>query len=99
MERSGIAEERIIEQDRTAEPHRTDHPYQSEPGRAQLPPGSIAASEQQSDGRALSPIEREDIRRIEVAEEDRLAFRVGVNLITLALLGFALWRLVLYLTP
>lgn len=36
----------------------------------------------------------EEIRRIEVAEEDRLAFRVGVNLLTLAAIGGIAYLLV-----
>lgn len=39
----------------------------------------------------------EEIQRIEVDDEDRLAFRVGVNLLTLALLGLGIYFLVLYL--
>ena len=50
-------------------------------------------------GRAPTPIEREEIRRIEIDDEDRLAFRVGVNLITLAVIGFGVWRLILFLRP
>ncbi len=37
----------------------------------------------------------EAVRRVEVADEDRLAFRVGVNLLVLLILGVAgylLWR-------
>ena len=39
----------------------------------------------------------EEIRRIQVDEEDRLAFRVGVNLITLVLIGVGVYFLVRYL--
>lgn len=39
----------------------------------------------------------EDIQRVQVDEEDRLAFRVGVNLITLLLLGVGAYLLVRYL--
>ena len=38
----------------------------------------------------------EDIRKIQVDDEDRLAFRVGVNALTLILLGFGIWLLVTY---
>lgn len=39
----------------------------------------------------------EDIQRVQVEPEDRLAFRVGVNLITLLLLGVGAYFLVRYL--
>jgi hypothetical protein len=39
----------------------------------------------------------EDIRRVEVDEEDRLAFRVGVNFITLVVIGVGVYFLVRYL--
>lgn len=39
----------------------------------------------------------EEIGRIQVGEEDRLAFRVGVNLITLVILGLGVYFLVRYL--
>ena len=42
-------------------------------------------------------LEREDIRRVQVDEEDRIAFRVGVNLITLVALGMGGYFLVRYL--
>ncbi|HLV12410.1 MAG TPA: hypothetical protein VKY42_08195 [Trueperaceae bacterium] len=38
---------------------------------------------------------REEVRRVHVEPEDRLAFRVGVNILTLALLalaGYLVWR-------
>ncbi len=38
----------------------------------------------------------EDIRKIQVDDEDRLAFRVGVNALTLILLGFGIWLLITY---
>ena len=38
----------------------------------------------------------EEIRKIQVDDEDRLAFRVGVNALTLILLGFGIWLLVTY---
>ena len=38
----------------------------------------------------------EDIRKIQVDDEDRLAFRVGVNALTLVLLGFGIWLLITY---
>lgn len=37
----------------------------------------------------------EDVQRVQVEEEDRLAFRVGVNILTLLLIGLAaylVWR-------
>ena len=37
----------------------------------------------------------EDVQRVNVEPEDRLAFRVGVNILTLALLvlaGYLVWR-------
>lgn len=37
----------------------------------------------------------EDVQRVHVEPEDRLAFRVGVNILTLALLvlaGYLIWR-------
>jgi hypothetical protein len=33
----------------------------------------------------------EEIQRIEVDPEDRLAFRVGVNILTLVLIGLLVW--------
>lgn len=44
-----------------------------------------------------APSNPEEIQRIQVEEEDRLAFRVGVNLITLVLLGLGIYFLVRYL--
>ena len=38
----------------------------------------------------------EEIKRIEVDEEDRLAFRVGVNFITLVLIGVGVYFLIRY---
>ena len=38
----------------------------------------------------------EEIRKIQVDDEDRLAFRVGVNALTLILLGFGIWLLITY---
>ena len=38
----------------------------------------------------------EEIRRIQVDEEDRLAFRVGVNLITLLLMSVGVYLLIRY---
>lgn len=38
---------------------------------------------------------REEVQRVHVEPEDRLAFRVGVNILTLALLvlaGYLVWR-------
>lgn len=69
----------------------------------QIPQSPLSSAEEKGrvdrgdNGLAPSALEREDIRRIEVDDEDRLAFRVGVHLITLALLGFALWRLIVFL--
>jgi len=40
------------------------------------------------------PANSEDIQRVQVDEEDRLAFRVGVNLITLVALGLGVYFLV-----
>jgi hypothetical protein len=40
-------------------------------------------------------LDREEVARITVEPEDRLAFRVGVNILTLALVGLAVylvWR-------
>lgn len=42
------------------------------------------------------PISPEEIQRIYVEEEDRLAFRVGVNLITLSLIAVGIYFLVRY---
>ena len=44
-----------------------------------------------------APSNPEEIQRIQVDEEDKLAFRVGVNLITLIVLGFGIYFLVRYL--
>ena len=37
--------------------------------------------------------DQEEIRRIDIPDEDRLAFRVGVNLITLTVLVVGVWWL------
>ncbi len=37
------------------------------------------------------PRNSEEIMRIRVDEEDRLAFRVGVNILTLVLIGLGVW--------
>jgi hypothetical protein len=47
--------------------------------------------------REVKPLHSEDIKRIEVDEEDRLAFRVGVNFITLVLIGVGVYFLIRYL--
>ena len=44
---------------------------------------------------APSPLGHEEVLRIQVEPEDRLAFRVGVNILTLVLVGLAVylvWR-------
>jgi hypothetical protein len=46
--------------------------------------------------RDVKPVHSEDIKRIEVDEEDRLAFRVGVNFITLVLIGVGVYFLIRY---
>ena len=45
--------------------------------------------------RFLPPGHSEEVQRVHVEEEDRLAFRVGVNILTLALIGlgvYLVWR-------
>ena len=47
------------------------------------------------DHRARPAPHSEEIQRVHVEPEDRLAFRVGVNILTLALLalaGYLVWR-------
>jgi len=44
---------------------------------------------------AARPLASEEVARIQVEPEDRLAFRVGVNILTLALVGLSIylvWR-------
>jgi hypothetical protein len=44
---------------------------------------------------AAASVDREEVARITVEPEDRLAFRVGVNILTLVLVGLAVylvWR-------
>lgn len=48
------------------------------------------------DVREAKPVHSEDIKRIEVDEEDRLAFRVGVNFITLVVIGVGVYFLIRY---
>ena len=43
----------------------------------------------------VAPGHSEEVQRVHVEEEDRLAFRVGVNILTLALIGlgvYLVWR-------
>ncbi len=43
----------------------------------------------------MRPLHGEEVQRVHVEPEDRLAFRVGVNILTLALLvlaGYLVWR-------
>lgn len=52
----------------------------------------VVINDSTGDSRASNP---EAVRRVEVADEDRMAFRVGVNLLVLAIIGVAgylLWR-------
>lgn len=96
---------------RTAAPHRTGtdvvppdgaderaipaRPVEARPSRPVVP---TPAPPTPVDARGVAPAD-EEIRRIEVADEDRLAFRVGVNLLTLAALGAAGWLVVRLLVP
>ena len=64
-------------------------------------PWNVSAAEyKESDESNAAPKERpqnpEEIQRIQVEEEDKLAFRVGVNLITLGLLGTGIYFLIRY---
>jgi hypothetical protein len=61
-----------------------------------LPP-ALPSSNPDDGLRSTKPAHSEDIKRIEVDDEDRLAFRVGVNFITLVLLGVGVYFLVRYL--
>ena len=65
-------------------------PPTNEPWEVDTPPAHAPRAERR-------PGNPEEIQRIQVDEEDRLAFRVGVNLITLVVLGFGLYFLVRYL--
>ena len=64
--------------------------------------GQPSRNEDQRKARADSPEPHspaphsEEIRKIQVDDEDRLAFRVGVNALTLILLGFGIWLLITY---
>ena len=59
--------------------------------------GQPSRNEDQRRPRADSPEPHsEEIRKIQVDDEDRLAFRVGVNALTLILLGFGIWLLITY---
>lgn len=65
-------------------------------------PWNVSAAEykESSDESNAVPKDRpqnpEEIQRIQVEEEDKLAFRVGVNLITLGLLGTGIYFLIRY---
>jgi hypothetical protein len=58
-----------------------------------LPPNETYEAK---NAREVKPPHSEDIKRIEVDEEDRLAFRVGVNFITLVLIGVGVYFLIRY---
>lgn len=62
-----------------------------------LPPALPSATLPNSSETARAKQNSEDIRRIEVDDEDRLAFRVGVNFITLVLIGVGVYFLIRYL--
>lgn len=52
----------------------------------------VVINDNAGDARAAHP---EAVRRVVVEEEDRMAFRVGVNLLVLAIIalgGYLLWR-------
>jgi hypothetical protein len=59
-----------------------------------LPNTTLPSSSQ--DTQTKPALHSEEIRRIEVDEEDRLAFRVGVNFITLVLIGVGVYFLIRY---
>jgi hypothetical protein len=63
----------------------------------ELPPALPNSTVQNEDVKPTGIKYSEDIRRIEVDEQDRLAFRVGVNFITLVVIGIGVYFLIRYL--
>jgi hypothetical protein len=60
-------------------------------------PNSKLTSSSQDEPKTKTAPHSEEIRRIEVDEEDRLAFRVGVNFITLVVIAASVYFLIRYL--
>jgi hypothetical protein len=59
-------------------------------------PPALPSSNAGYEVRDTKPAHSEDIKRIDVDDEDRLAFRVGVNFITLVLIGVGVYFLIRY---
>ena len=85
------------DQNTLAEPERVK-PYgdeKSQPVRETQTQGENSRPAEPPEPRTREP-HSEEIRKIQVDDEDRLAFRVGVNALTLILLGFGIWLLITY---